>query len=371
MSGFGNGSNSNGQFWFGTQGFLYKKNVGVSGLRSTKMVPGGGIHCNSSTNIYNKYTPGSGGVGASSISNRRAKNRHATVCNGNNCFPFYTRLGVKNLPYHMPSPFTSTPLTPTPPTTPQADDFIFTFENNNNLSESTIKNNIPIRNTGNSFTNIVTSIEVIGGANNTTKVTISYNYTDTKNTDGLIFYNASSRPNTFFANSNVIITQFGNIPLYTAGNQFRGMTQLTFTATDTPQILPFTSLLNCFFNCTYFNSYISNWITTNVTNMENMFFQASSFNQTISYNPNNTNDITKQYWNTSNVIYMRNMFNGAAAFNNGDGGGVGNHKLGWLRNDNVDVWITRNDASPVVFRSGSILTAYNCVWSDDTLIGPP
>jgi len=75
---------------------LNKKNVGVSGLRSTKMGPGGGIHCNSSTNIYNKYTPGSGGVGASSISNRRAKNRHATVCNGKNCGPFYNQLGVYN-----------------------------------------------------------------------------------------------------------------------------------------------------------------------------------------------------------------------------------------------------------------------------------
>ena len=83
MSAFGNGSNSNGNFWYGNStnfpGFLYKKNVGVGGRRSTKMNPGGGVTCNSSTYLYNKWKPGQGGVGASSIANRRAKNRLATV----------------------------------------------------------------------------------------------------------------------------------------------------------------------------------------------------------------------------------------------------------------------------------------------------
>ena len=96
MSAFGNGSNSNGQFWFGGStfpGFLYKRNLGVGGRRSTKMTPGGNITCNSSTYLYNKYKPGSGGVGASSTSNRRAKNRLATVCDGQKCFPCYPTLG--------------------------------------------------------------------------------------------------------------------------------------------------------------------------------------------------------------------------------------------------------------------------------------
>jgi hypothetical protein len=50
-SAFGSGP-SNGQFWFGGSsfpGFLYKKNVGVGGRRSTKMNPGGNITCNSAT----------------------------------------------------------------------------------------------------------------------------------------------------------------------------------------------------------------------------------------------------------------------------------------------------------------------------------
>jgi len=58
MSRFGNGSNSNGQFWYGSTtnfpGFLYKKNVGVGGRRSTKFAAGG----NSTTNT--NYTVGHG-----------------------------------------------------------------------------------------------------------------------------------------------------------------------------------------------------------------------------------------------------------------------------------------------------------------------
>ena len=99
MSRFGNGSNSNGQFWYGSAtnfpGFLYKKNVGVGGRRTTKFSAGGTALCNQSTYLYNKYTPGSNGVGASTIANRRAKNRLASVCGGGNtqCGSFYQYLG--------------------------------------------------------------------------------------------------------------------------------------------------------------------------------------------------------------------------------------------------------------------------------------
>jgi hypothetical protein len=106
MSKFGSG-NSNGNFWYGNStkfpGFLYKKNVGVGGRRSTKMNPGGGITCNSPTNLFNTFKPGSGGVGASSIANRRAKNRHATVYGPNNpCGNFYQNLGNQTYPISLP-----------------------------------------------------------------------------------------------------------------------------------------------------------------------------------------------------------------------------------------------------------------------------
>ena len=110
MSRFGNGSNSNGQFWFGGNsfpGFLYKKNVGVGGRRSTKFAAGGNTTCNTYQYLYNKYKPGQSGVGASTIANRRAKNRLATVCGGQNqkCFPCYSTLGQYNNYTYNPNGF--------------------------------------------------------------------------------------------------------------------------------------------------------------------------------------------------------------------------------------------------------------------------
>ena len=114
-SAFGTGP-SNGQFWFGGStfpGFMFKKNVGVGGRRSTKMNPGGNITCNSATYLYNKYTPGASGIGASSMSNRRAKNRSATVCrsgdgsNTKNCFPCHSTLGQYSNYTHNPNGYTA------------------------------------------------------------------------------------------------------------------------------------------------------------------------------------------------------------------------------------------------------------------------
>ena len=117
---FGTGP-SNGQFWFGGStfpGFMFKKNTGVGGRRSTKMNPGGNITCNSPAYLYNKYTPGGSGVGASSTSNRRAKNRLATVCRSGsnsetkNCFPCQSTLGQYSNYTHNPNGFTQCPQIP-------------------------------------------------------------------------------------------------------------------------------------------------------------------------------------------------------------------------------------------------------------------
>jgi hypothetical protein len=90
FKGFGTGSNSNGQFWYGAYGFLHKKNTGVGGRKN----PLYGLLCNKPTYIYNKYKPGTGGVGAQNRANRRAKNARATVCNDHNCERFYQYLGL-------------------------------------------------------------------------------------------------------------------------------------------------------------------------------------------------------------------------------------------------------------------------------------
>lgn len=136
MSAFGSASNSNGQFWYGSQtnfpGFLYKKNVGVGGRRSTKFGAGGNTTCNTYQYLYNKYKPGQGGVGASSIAVRRAKNRQATICINNNCFPCYMSLGQYSNYTHNPNGFYSCltiPITPTP-TYYQTNAYFATFRGN-------------------------------------------------------------------------------------------------------------------------------------------------------------------------------------------------------------------------------------------------
>ena len=174
MSAFGSGP-SNGQFWYGSTtnfpGFLYKKNVGVGGRRSTKMAPGGNTTCNSSTYLYNKWKPGSGGVGASSIANRRAKNRLATVCNGNNkCFPCYPSLGQYSNYTHNPNGFVPCPgtiniisssgsITPTP--TPSGT-YIVTYLGNTNTGGS-----VPVD--GSSPYNSGTSVTILGNSGSLTK----------------------------------------------------------------------------------------------------------------------------------------------------------------------------------------------------------
>jgi hypothetical protein len=109
MSAFGTiGSNSNGQFWFGGNtfpGFIFKKNNGVGGRRSTKMTPGGNVTCNHPTDLWNKYVPGSG-VGGSSVATRRAKLIKATTCSnsGQQCGRFYSELGQNQI---RPSQYTT------------------------------------------------------------------------------------------------------------------------------------------------------------------------------------------------------------------------------------------------------------------------
>jgi len=129
---------SNGSFWFGGgsmgfPGFLYKKNTGVGARRSTKMAPGGNTTCNGPTYIYNKFKPGGGGVGASSVANRRAKNRLATVCSGQKCFPCYTTIGQYSNYTHNPNGYVPCPApTTTNTTTPVAITYTITYFGNGN-----------------------------------------------------------------------------------------------------------------------------------------------------------------------------------------------------------------------------------------------
>ncbi len=95
-----------GQFWFGGSsfpGFFYKKSASCGGRRSTHFAAGGNSLTNTPQNVNNKYKPGGNGVGASSISNRRARNRKATICENHQCFPCYMTVGQYSPYTHNPN----------------------------------------------------------------------------------------------------------------------------------------------------------------------------------------------------------------------------------------------------------------------------
>jgi surface protein len=149
----------------------------------------------------------------------------------------------------------------------------------------------------------------------------SFTFTDNTTTNnGLSFQSFNYY---FFENvTEIKILFFGNngtqtkiIPLSRGGTQF-GFTsnQITFPFTisnsDRPYILTTTSFENMFYNLTQFNSDISGWVVSLVTDMSSMFYGATSFN----------NDISG--WVVSLVTDMSSMFYGATSFNNDISGWV-------------------------------------------------
>ena len=85
---------------------------------STLFFTGGGKLVNQPTSLYNNYKPGGGGIGWSSISNRRAKNRLATICKDGICSPCYNRLGLYSQNPNGYVPCIDNTITPAPSTPP-------------------------------------------------------------------------------------------------------------------------------------------------------------------------------------------------------------------------------------------------------------
>ncbi len=81
-----------------------------------------------------------------------------------------------------------------------------------------------------------------------------------------------------------------------------------------------------FYEATNFNGNIGNWNTSKVTSMEYMFCRASNFNQILNFDTNNVTNMKKMFsyaikfnqpldFNTSNIKNMESMFHGAENFN--------------------------------------------------------
>jgi surface protein len=165
----------------------------------------------------------------------------------------------------------------------------------------------------NDFISVSATYQTIGLNPKKVRMTVNFdiftNLNDSLLTIGLSF--ADYVDNYYNLYTSVLeIIQFGGMSLYGGGSQFAGLTpQILISAPDQPRIIPGTSALNCFMDCTNFNSpAIINWNIANIVNMSGMFQGATIFNQDISV------------WDTSNVADMSFMFESAIAFNNGQSG---------------------------------------------------
>ncbi|MGB0521971.1 MAG: BspA family leucine-rich repeat surface protein [Flammeovirgaceae bacterium] len=99
------------------------------------------------------------------------------------------------------------------------------------------------------------------------------------------------------------IEQWGTNVWLSMDHAFQGCTQLTYQATDAPDLTSVNSLIATFSGATAFNGAIGNWNTATITDMSDLFYGATAFNQPLGS------------WNTAAVTTMNNMFREASSFN--------------------------------------------------------
>ncbi len=99
------------------------------------------------------------------------------------------------------------------------------------------------------------------------------------------------------------IVQWGDTRWQSMESAFNGASNMTYSATDSPDLSGVTYMISMFSGASSFNSDLSDWNVSSVTDMSGMFSGASSFNSDLSD------------WNVSSVTDMSGMFSGASSFN--------------------------------------------------------
>ena len=120
------------------------------------------------------------------------------------------------------------------------------------------------------------------------------------------------------------VEQWGNSLWEDMGHTFNGCANMTYNATDVPDLHHCMGLDNTFRDCTNFNGNIGGWNTSTIISMSRTFEGASSFNKNIGgWNTANVNNMSLMFshatsfnqnignWNTSNVSNMNFMFSHA------------------------------------------------------------
>ncbi len=289
--------------------------------RNTLFFTGGGKITNQPTTFYNKYKPGGGGIGGASISVRRARNRLATVCNGNRCFPCYTKLGLYSQNPNGYVPCEDISPTPTPTVPPLQGSLTFNFEFTPPFartfsiteppSPALINAILPVTTVPGVF-EITHTATIVDNRVYVEITTLLYEQPSYTSNFGFTFNKVYRDPDLpgplplhdfYNAMYNLTFTSSTNCPFNKAGSQFKELTtDFTILSDFKPYFLPGTSLTSCFADCSNFNSDISIWDVSNVIDMSYLFQNASSFNQDISP------------WDVSNVRTMESMFKDATSF---------------------------------------------------------
>lgn len=124
------------------------------------------------------------------------------------------------------------------------------------------------------------------------------------------------------------IEQWGDIQWTSMERAFAGCSNLIINATDSPDLSQVTNMSEMFANASSLNQSINNWNVSNVTNMSGLFYWADSFNRPLNnWDVSNVTEIDSLFfnaksfnqpidnWNVSNVTRMNSTFSGAGDFN--------------------------------------------------------
>ena len=99
------------------------------------------------------------------------------------------------------------------------------------------------------------------------------------------------------------IDQWGDIRWASMERAFRGASNMEYNAADSPDLSRVTDMRDMFYEASSFNGNLSGWNVSSVNRMDYMFYTASSFNGNLSS------------WDVSSVNRMDGMFSHASSFN--------------------------------------------------------